>query len=162
MPHQRHKMKLRLAEQTFSKTWPCRAISPADAPALGQLLVEAYRGTVDYEGETVEQATEEVIGMLGSKYGDFMTSSSFLVEVERQPVAACLITFWQEAPLVTVLMTHPSYKGQGLGTFLMRQSINALQAQGYQDLCLFVTVGNDDAQHIYEKLGFVVVDKVGG
>lgn len=156
MPHQRHKMKLRLAEQTFSKTWPCRAVSLADAPALGQLMVEAYRGTIDYDGETVEQAIEEVTGMLDSKYGDFMPSSSFLVEAEGQPVAACLITFWQEAPLVTVLMTHPSYKGQGLGTFLMRQSINTLYSQGYQDLYLFVTVGNDDARHIYEKLGFVV------
>ena len=157
MTHQRHKMKLDLTRQTFTKTWPCRPASPADAPALGRLMIEAYRDTVDYDGETVEQAIEEVTGMLGSKYGDFMPSSSFLVEVEGQPIAACLITFWQEAPLVTVLMTHPSYKGQGLGTFLMRQSINALYVQGYQDLYLFVTVGNEDAQHIYEKLGFVMV-----
>jgi GNAT superfamily N-acetyltransferase len=149
-------MKLRLTEQTFSKSWPCRAVSLADAPALGQLMVEAYRGTIDYEGETVEQATEEMTGMLGSKYGDFMPSSSFLVEAEGQPIAACLISLWQEAPLVTVLMTHPSYRGKGLGTFLMRQSINALHAQDYQDLYLFVTVGNDDAQRLYEKLGFVV------
>ena len=156
MPHQRHKMKLRLTKQIFSKTWPCRAVSLADAPTLGQLMIEAYRGTIDYDGETVEQATEEVAGMLGSKYGDFMPSSSFLVEAEGQPIAACLISFWEEAPLVTVLMTHPNYRGQGLGTFLMRQSINVLYSQGYQDLYLFVTVGNDDAQHIYEKLGFVV------
>ena len=113
MPHQRHKMKLRLTEQAFSKTWPCRSVSLADAPVLGQLMVEAYRGAIDYEGETVEQATEEVTGMLGSKYGDFMPSSSFLVEAEGQPVAACLISFWQEAPLVTILMTHPRYKSLG-------------------------------------------------
>lgn len=159
MPHARHKMKLDLARQTFSKTWPCRSISPADAAALGRLMVEAYQGTIDYDGETVEQATEEVSGMLGGKYGAFLPSASFIVEDEGQPVSACLISLWEDAPLITVVMTRPDYKGQGLGTFLVRQSINALHAEGYKTLYLFVTVGNEDAQHIYEKLGFEVVDQ---
>ena len=160
MPQTRYKMKLRLAEQTSSRSWPCRPISPADAQALGHLMIEAYRGTIDYEGETVEQAIEEVQGMLSNKYGAFMPASSFLIEAEGRPIAACLISLWQAAPLVTDLMTHPDYQGQGLGTFLLRQSINALHAQGYEELYLFVTAGNDGAQHLYEKLGFVIVDQI--
>ncbi|HEU4782629.1 MAG TPA: GNAT family N-acetyltransferase, partial [Ktedonobacterales bacterium] len=54
---------------------------------------------------------------------------------------------------------HPDASGQGLGTFLLSTSINALLARGESELVLFVTVGNSAAQHIYQKLGFEVEEE---
>ncbi|GHO57110.1 GNAT family N-acetyltransferase [Ktedonobacter robiniae] len=38
-------------------------------------------------------------------------------------------------------------------------NINTLLAQGEKELVLFVTVGNDAAQHIYQKLGFQIEEE---
>jgi hypothetical protein len=36
---------------------------------LGTLMVEAYQGSIDYQGETVDQSIEEVRKTLLGKYG---------------------------------------------------------------------------------------------
>ena len=56
-------------------------------------------------------------------------------------------------------MTHPDAQGKGMATFLLKKSINALLTLGEKELVLFVTVGNDAAQHIYQKLGFQVEEE---
>ena len=73
---------------------------------------------------------------------------------DGQPVGASIITLWNGAPLVCDIMVHPSWKNHGLGTFLLRRSAGALFARGYPNLRLFVTQGNGNALHIYQKLGF--------
>jgi ribosomal protein S18 acetylase RimI-like enzyme len=120
-------------------------------------MFHAYRGTIDDEGETFEDSSAEVARTLDGGYGQVMWNSSFLVERGGQAVAAIIVTWWQEAPLVAFVMTHPAAKGQGLGTLLLQQSINALLQEGQRELYLFVTEGNAPAQHIYTNLGFRVV-----
>ncbi|GHO62118.1 hypothetical protein KSC_010100 [Ktedonobacter sp. SOSP1-52] len=56
-------------------------------------------------------------------------------------------------------MTQPDAKGKGIATFLLKKSINALLTQSEKELVLFVTVGNDAAQHIYQKLGFQIEEE---
>ena len=156
MTKQRLQMRLQLSEQSFDTTWPCRAIVRGDAPALGALMLAAYQGTIDYAGETLEEAITAVQEMLGGRYGLLLDYCSFVLEQAGQPIGASIITFWKSTPLVCDIMVHPAHKNKGLGTFLLKQSANALFEQGYRDLVLYVTVGNDNAQHVYEKLGFKV------
>lgn len=153
-------MKLLLTHQPLDAAWPCRNILPSDVTALGQLMGEAYRGTIDDAGGTIADAIEEARNIVGGKYGSFMDSASFLIEAGGQVIGACIITLWQGAPLIADLITHPHHKNQGLGTYLLTRSSAALYAQGYEELYLFVTVGNTNAQHIYEKLGFTVVEQI--
>lgn len=48
----RLRMRQTLREQDTSSTWQARAIQQSDASALGALMLAAYRGTVDDEGES--------------------------------------------------------------------------------------------------------------
>jgi len=159
MAKHRLQMRLKLSEQSFDTTWPCRTITQNDRPALGALLLAAYQGSIDYEGETLAEAMTIAHEMLDGRYGPLLDRGSFAIEQAGQPIGACIITLWKGAPLVCDLMVHPAHKNQGLGTFLLKQSANALFEQGYRDLLLYVTVGNDNAQHIYEKLGFQVEER---
>jgi ribosomal protein S18 acetylase RimI-like enzyme len=147
-------MLLRLAPQSPDNRWPCRAAELADAPALGALMLAAYQGTIDYDGETPEQAEQAARAMLAGEYGALIEGCSFVTERDGQPIGASIITLWNGAPLVCDIMVHPSWKNRGLGTFLLRQSAGALFARGYPNLRLFVTHGNDNALHVYQKLGF--------
>jgi ribosomal protein S18 acetylase RimI-like enzyme len=87
------------------------------------------------------------------------------VEDGVQALGATIITDWtdertqQRQPLLAFLMVHPDASGQGLGTFLLSKSINALLAHGERELVLFVTVGNSAAQRVYQKLGFQVEEE---
>jgi ribosomal protein S18 acetylase RimI-like enzyme len=149
-------MRLKLSEQSFDTTWPCRSATRGDGPALGALMLAAYQGTIDYAGETLEEAIAAAQEMLGGRYGLLLDRSSFVIEQAGQPIGACIVTLWKGTPLVCDIMVHPAYKNQGLGTFVLKRSAQALFEQGYRDVLLYVTVGNDNAQHLYEKLGFRV------
>jgi ribosomal protein S18 acetylase RimI-like enzyme len=151
----RVKMKLLLKEQEFKRSWECRNISVRDIRCLGILMLESYRGTIDYEGETEEDAISEIRETINGKYGPLLEECSFVIE-DEQALSACIIT-WSEKeklPLLAFSMTHPDFKNQGMATFLLKKSINALLAEGYKKLYLVVTEGNLEAQHLYEKMGF--------
>lgn len=158
-------MRLALTEQQEASTWNARPISQHDVALLGELLYEAYRNTIDDEGETSGEALKEIEGTFAGTYGPVLTTCSFLIEEKERILATSVLTDWtndqtgKKQPLLSFLMTHPDAKGKGIATFLLKQSINALLAQGEKELVLFVTVGNDAAQHIYQKLGFQIEEE---
>jgi predicted GNAT family acetyltransferase len=115
---------------------------------------DAYRGTVDDEGETLEQSVEEIRAAIGGKYGQFIPGSSFLIEDGSKPISTTLVTMWEGSPLLAFVMTHPDHARRGMGTFLVQRTIDSLLEQGYEELDLFVTRTNEPAVRIYERLGF--------
>lgn len=149
-------MRLALSEQPLDTTWPYRTIAMADVPALGALMLAAYQNTIDYEGETLEQATDAARDTVVGQYGLLLERCSFLSEQAGHLVGACMITLWNDMPLVSNVMVHPECKNRGLGTFLLMRSAAALFEQGYRELRLYVTEGNASAQRVYEKLGFQI------
>jgi len=157
-------MKLHLREQSPETPRGARNISREDVPALGELMLAAYQDTIDYEGETLEAAVAEIRGTINGQYGPFLGDCSFLIEEKRRLLTACMITWSAElkAPLLTFSMTRPEAQRQGMGTMLIKTSINALVDRGHRDLYLVVTEGNAPAQHLYEKIGFRAVQKTTG
>ena len=158
MSHPRIKMIAPLEQQDLNGAiWPLRAVKPDDVEELGRLMISAYAGTIDYDGETEEQAIREIRSMMNGKYGDFLRSCSFAIDGEEGLRSACLMSIWEHAPLVLVVMTRAEDKHLGLGEFLLRYCMQVLRDHGYANLALFVTEGNTPAQRLYEKLGFKVV-----
>ena len=160
MARSRMKMKLLLKKQEFALSWNCRTVSEQDIHPMGELMLDSFRDTIDYEGETLDDAISEIQGTIAGKYGPLLRKCSFAIEQNGQVLSACLVTFSMEAnlPLIAYSMTHPDFKNQGMGTFLLKKSINALFAQGYKEVYLLVTRGNVAAQHLYEKIGFQVFE----
>ncbi|MGZ3694667.1 MAG: N-acetyltransferase family protein [Bdellovibrionota bacterium] len=157
MPTQKTKrywMKIAAREIPVSRTLSFRPAVPEDAHALGKLMDLAYTGTIDHEGESREKCVEEMAGTMGGKYGPYFDFASFLVEENGEALAASLITFWKEKPLLAFSMTAPLAQGQGFGGFLIERSISALFSHGYKELTLVVTAGNAPAERLYAKLGF--------
>src|SRR5262245_33136360 len=104
MPKQRLQMRLTLAEQSFATTWPCRTIGQSDGPALGELMLAAYQGSIDYEGETLAESIAAAQMMLGGHYGPLLDRCSFVIEQAEQATGACIITLWDSTPLVCNIM----------------------------------------------------------
>lgn len=131
-------------------------IEKKHAELLGTLMVEAYRGSIDYEGETVDQSIQEISETLDGKYGKLIPEASFVVVRENQAISAILFVDFEKEkmPLLAFTMTHPDFKGKGLSKKLIGLALGQLERMNYKECCLVVTEGNQPAQGIYEKLGF--------
>jgi GNAT superfamily N-acetyltransferase len=147
-------MRLALRVQAAQGPWPLRQIRPEDAESLGRLMHDAYRGTVDDEGETLDQSVAEARDAMAGKYGEFLGRCSFLIEDGSRPVCATVVSLWDGRPLLAFVVTDPDHKGRGMGTLLIKRTIDALLEERYQELDLFVTRVNEPAVRIYERLGF--------
>ncbi len=149
-------MQMKLRRQPLRGGWLLRPISEGDLEALGTLMLEAYKGTIDYEGETLEDAVKEVSTVLKGGYGPFLNECSYIIEDEGKMLSASMVVLSDEAdqPLLVFSMTHPDHKRKGMAEFLLKASINWLFDANYEELCLVVTEGNTGAIRLYEKLGF--------
>jgi len=154
-------MKLVLEKQEVPTKKNTRNISSYDIHLLGSLMLDAYRDTIDYNGESLEDAISEVQATLDGKYGPFIEKCSFIIEREGKAISASIITWFDKVkkPLLAFLMTHPDFKNHGFGTYLLKKSINALLDDGYYELHLVVTEGNPPAEQLFKKMGFQKIEQ---
>jgi RimJ/RimL family protein N-acetyltransferase len=129
--------------------------APLDVADIGELMLDAYRGTIDFSGdETLADAIAETQSYFDGASGEPLLDCSFIAEDNGLPVCASLITVYDGFPLLAYSFTEPGYTGRGLATALVQLSMNALAAHGHDTLRLVVTLGNTPAERVYEKLGF--------
>lgn len=133
-----------------------RAPDSADIPGLGVLMHAAYQGTIDDEGESPAQAEAELRKTWAGAYGRFRREASRVVERDGRPVAAALLTQFQDQPFVAFSFTHPEAQGRGLARAALTGAMQALLAAGEAELRLVVTLSNTPARRLYESLGFVI------
>lgn len=149
-------MRLMLAPHAAPATAHAfRTPTPADAEAFAVLMFEAYAGTVDDEGGTLEQAREEVRKTFANEYGRYDASCSRVLERSGVLANATIITSYREHPLIAFSLTSPAFQRQGLARAGMQQAIAALAASGATQVQLIVTKANTPAVRLYESLGFI-------
>ena len=155
-PRQRHVLFLKIERQNIDSSFSARTILKDDYGSLGHLMLEAYKGTVDYDGESLEDAVGEMKGTLEGKYGALIGQASHVIEENDLSAAAVIFTFneKEKMPLLTFAMTQPTFKNNGMSKYLIRKSLNSLLDLGYNECFLVVTDGNQPAQTMYEKMGF--------
>lgn len=125
--------------------------------ALAELMLDAYRGTVDYEGESLQEAKEEIGNLLGGMYGTFLADHSFAHWDKNVLVSATLVTLQNGRPLLAFSMTRSDYKRRGYAKGLIIATAHSLAESGYSSLDLWVTDSNEAAISLYEELGFRIV-----
>ncbi len=127
---------------------------------LARLMLAAYRGTVDDEGETLEDAVAEVGRTIEGGYGTLLGNCSFMHrEQQGSPIiSASIVTLYRGAPLLAFSMTHPDHGRRGLARSLLVASIAALQGDGHSLLNLSVHRDNQAAIALYRSIGFCDVE----
>jgi ribosomal protein S18 acetylase RimI-like enzyme len=137
-----------------------RPLVPADVPEVGRVLLAAYRGTVDDEGETEDDAIGEIERTTEGQYGPFLPAASFVVEDDDRIAGASLVSLVEDRPCLLYVVVHPDVQRRGLGGALISASGNALMVAGHRELDLFVTEANEPAVALYRKLGFEQVERM--
>jgi len=156
MSTKRHVMYKKVEKQIVNPPKGIKEVSLAEAETLGHLMYRAYRGTIDYEGETLEQSIQEMQEVLAGKYGKVNLPASLVVMDNARAVSAVIFVDFpkEKMPLLAFTMTDPEFQGKGYSQSLIKLSLNKLLEQDFEECCLVVTDGNEPAQSIYKKLGF--------
>jgi GNAT superfamily N-acetyltransferase len=130
-------------------------IRDADLPELARLMASAYAGTVDDEGESVEDALAELQKTAGGEYGEPLRDTWLAARVEQGLAGAVLCTRWRGRPFVAFVFTDHPFTGHGIATRLLAAAAARLRSGGEDELTLWVTAANP-AVRLYERLGFRV------
>lgn len=134
-----------------------RSVQRTDADSLARLMLEAYRGTVDDSGETLDDARAEVAKTLDGGYGRFDFDASEVIERGAEIVSCTMVTHYEGLPMIAFSLTLPEWRRQGLARAGLRRTMNRLAQAGHQRVQLAVTSGNTPAERLYESLGFADV-----
>ncbi|MGG3836923.1 GNAT family N-acetyltransferase [Paenibacillus thiaminolyticus] len=155
------KCMIRPTEQqdlALASPYICIPPEPTQSMVLAELMKEAYRRGTDERPDTqykedidyyFKQVTQETL----------RDASSILVNQDtNEIVGLCLVSLWEELPLIYEIAVKPAYRGQGLGKYMLRRAVHQLN-DTYSVLRLFVTSGNA-AEKLYSNLGFLSGDEL--
>ncbi len=127
-----------------------RRLTPDDRGDLARLILDAYIGTIDYEGETIAEAEEEVDSWLA---GTPLLEFSYAAVIDDRLVSAILAMTVDDAPFIAIVVTDPAHKGTGLGRSVARESLDAMSRAGHDTVVFFITDGNTPSERLFRSLG---------
>ena len=113
-------------------------------------------GTVEHQGESLEELIEEMKLTFEGKYGEFIPEASYVATIGNVIISSSIIVNSknENIPLLAHAMTHPEYQNKGYCSFLIRKSMNSLVKLGETQAFLAVAGENRRAISVYSKLGF--------
>lgn len=128
-----------------------RSIRKDDTERLAGLMLDAYIGTIDYEGEGIEEATSEVESFFNE--GQPLLEHSLVVEIDGSIASAVLISEVSGSPFIGYVMTRRANKNQGLARLVTQAALSGLAAAGYEKTVLYITEGNAPSESLFRSLG---------
>jgi hypothetical protein len=131
-----------------------RPPNAGDRLALAELMLDAYRGTIDYEGEGMAEAVAEVDGYLADHA---LLERSVVLLSDDEIMSACLVSRVEDRTVVGYVMTSAANKERGLATLATAVALGSLQRAGTTLVDAWITEGNVPSERIFLGLGFAVV-----
>jgi len=130
-----------------------------DRALLAELMLNSYEGTIDYKGERLADALEEVEDWFKGRNGEALKDCSWLLEDDKGLAAVCLAGWWdtRECPIINFVMTRPDLKGSGLGSAVMQLALDSLVDKGLSEVRAMVTEGNAPSEKLCDRFGFMPV-----
>ncbi len=143
-----------------------REMTAQEYPLLDDFLYEAI-----FVPEGVEPPSKSIITApeLQIYVKDFGTSKddfSLVAEVENKIIGAVWVRIMNDyghiddkTPSLAISL-YKKYRGQGIGSSLIKEMLSLLQAHGYKRVSLSVQKANYAAK-LYQKIGFRIIKEIG-
>jgi predicted GNAT family acetyltransferase len=158
---ERNKIRYEIDLRSWSSVSPdagmvTRTLGHEDRDDLAHLILDAYRGTIDYEGETLVEAKDAIDEWLEDSP---MLEASFGVHDGESLVSATLLQVLDSNPFVRAVMTHPDHKSKGYGTAAVEATLSMLRSSGHQKVVFYTTEGNTASETLFKNLGAIAVPR---
>lgn len=127
-----------------------RRVRDTDRSELAALLLDAYRGTIDDEGEDLDDALAAVDTFLAARHDEH---SLVVTEGERVVAMAC-VTVVAGVHYVDPIVVASDRKRTGLGGDAVRLVLGSLAGAGVTEVGATITDGNVASERLFLRLGF--------
>jgi GNAT superfamily N-acetyltransferase len=128
-----------------------RRVRGSDRNVLAELLLDAYRDTIDDEGEDIDDALAAVDHYFSASEHEH----SFVVPDGDRVVAMAFVVVVDGVHYVDPIVVAADRKRTGLGRDAVRVLLNALAAAGVTEVGATITDGNTASERLFLGLGFV-------
>ncbi|MBO0470648.1 GNAT family N-acetyltransferase [Enterococcus sp. DIV0242_7C1] len=125
-----------------------------DKGKLADHLLNAFKGTIDDQGEDLKQWQNEVNQFFQGKYGTILKEHSYYHLSLGKITGSVIVSLFRKIPLIIYLAVDPASRGSGLSYELMEQVLSSFTDTTYKHIFLVVTSGNTSAKRVYDRLGF--------
>lgn len=134
-------------------------IQVASAEDVAPLMLAAYRGTPDDEGETLADAIAILRSAMAGAFGPWVPEASFVARDRSGRSSGAIVTALEDdgTPFIVFVFVAPDYCGHGMASGLISRSCRALSDSGHRTIRLWVNTANERAVGLYRRLGFVDV-----
>ena len=131
---------------------PLQARHPVDTDrdALAALLLDGYRGTIDDEGEDLDDAyvvIDEYLARIERR-------SSFVVFEQDTVVAFSFVVVVDQIHYIDPVVVAPARKQRGLARATVQLCLASLAAAGIAEVGAAITDGNIASERLFAGLGF--------
>jgi len=141
-----------------------QVLDPKDPTALIDMVTDAYRYSIDENVGVFKtgMAATEIPAILKGKFGEFKPNLTPLLFADDSDymTGACLVSISEDQPFIVLIGVRRSEQGQGIGRRLLSGVIRKSIAEGYSEIRLWVTKGNEAAEKLYISLGFKPVTSI--
>lgn len=127
-----------------------RPFAPPDRDAMAALMLDAYAGTIDDEGEDFDDALEAVDHYLSAAVAEH----SFVVLDDERVVAMAFAVVVDGLHYVDPIVVASAYKRRGLGRAAVHKILTSLLEAGVDDVGATITDGNEASEQLFLGLGF--------
>jgi L-amino acid N-acyltransferase YncA len=121
-----------------------------DRDAIAALVLDAYRGTVDDEGEGPQEARLAADDFLARR----VPARSVVVEDGGQLVALAFVVEEAGHAYIDPVATASTHKRQGLARRAVTAALDRLHAAGADEVRAVITDGNTASEALFASLGF--------
>ena len=119
----------------------------------------SYRFAEEADLEWIFKTEQESMSCPWSlkSYQEALASEHSVIAIaEQDGLPAGFVVLYLTPPEAELpdIVTSKEFRGQGVGRFLLEQSVELLKARGIDTLFLEVRVSNEVARSLYERIGF--------
>ncbi len=132
-----------------------RNLKDGDLERLVPLVYSAFAGSVD--SAPLETWGRKLLAIVSNQYGPFLSTASFAAETPSGQLAGTILATdfaLYKAPVIALIAVAPGTQHQGLGSYLLRRSIQALALEGFPNCRARISPGNDASLQLFRKTGF--------
>jgi L-amino acid N-acyltransferase YncA len=127
-----------------------RLVTDDDREALAALMLAAYRGTIDDEGEDLDDACDAV--------DDYLTRivrpHSFVIETHDGVIGMCFVVDVGGRHYVDPIAVDARAKRAGHGRGMVAMVLASLAEAGVTEVGATITDGNVASERVFTSLGF--------
>jgi ribosomal protein S18 acetylase RimI-like enzyme len=119
-----------------------RHVTPEDVPSI-----------CDWWQDRTPQNVQELVDR-AVRLQECQRGAGFVALCDHIPCGFAMLTYWVHVAEISDLLVIPAYRGQGIGTRIIKNLLNTAHTAGYPTIEIGVLAKNTRARHLYERLGF--------